>query len=113
MSVLKYLNRGTKLKLMAGEFVQWVDGHKTKSRYIRACVLSYPLWTERKDYLPLWEECRRLEVATGEPYVIDHIIPLNHPLVCGLSVTWNMVAIPARVNARKGNKWFPDQLELF
>jgi hypothetical protein len=41
-----------------------------------------------------------------------HIVPLNHPYVCGLHVPWNMRVVPWRVNASKGNAFNPDQLPL-
>lgn len=36
---------------------------------------------------------------------IDHIIPLNHPDVCGLHVPWNLEPITKRRNWNKSNKW--------
>lgn len=49
----------------------------------------------------------------GSLYVMDHVIPVNHPRVCGLGVPWNFQIIPWRVNGSKGNTWNPDQLTLF
>ncbi len=113
MSVLNYCRHGTKVRILNGEYVQWVHGHKTRSRYILACVLSYPPWVKLTDLMPIWRECRRLEEVHGVPYEIDHIVPLNHPKVCGLSVPWNMRPLPRSVNGQKGNTWNPDQLNLF
>jgi len=45
-----------------------------------------------------------LNPSTGVPHVLDHIIPVDHPLVCGLTVPWNMQVIDAPLNAKKGNK---------
>ena len=113
MSVLKYFRPASRARLIAGEYVHWVDNHPTRSRYLRAACLSYPDWVDRAELEKIWNECRRLEEIHGEPYEIDHIIPLNHPKVCGLSVPWNMRPLPRSVNCRKGNTWNPDQLNLF
>ncbi len=48
---------------------------------------------------------------------VDHIVPLHHPLVCGLHVEHNLQLLPEAANTRKGNLWWPDmpeqQLALF
>ena len=112
MSVLDYFRPKTKERLMRGEHVHWIENNN-RSGYIRTCVLSYPPWVDRAELQKLWQECRDLELETGVPHNLDHIIPLNHPKICGLSVPWNMRAIPASHNNQKGNTWNPDQLSLF
>jgi len=111
MSILDYFRPKTKQKLMRGEYVHWVE-RNGRGNYIRQCVLSFPPWVDRAALQAIWEECRRLEAEQGVPYTIDHIIPLKHPYVSGLSVPWNMRPLPRKANDSKGNKWFPDQLEL-
>lgn len=36
---------------------------------------------------------------------IDHIVPINHPLVCGLNVPWNLQILRCEVNNFKSNKF--------
>ena len=112
MSLIDYFRPKTKEKLMRGEHVHWVESN-SRSGYIRQCVLSFPPWVNRKELEAIWQECRRLESVHGVPYTLDHIVPINHPFVSGLSVPWNLRPCPRKANESKGNKWHPDQLELF
>jgi 5-methylcytosine-specific restriction endonuclease McrA len=112
MGCLDYIRHGSKRKILAGAEPHWILNNKRR-RYIRACVLSAPPWVKRADFKAL--ETRRdfLARAYGEPFELDHIVPLQGAGVCGLTVPWNMRPIPARCNSAKGGKWCPQQVEMF
>ena len=56
-------------------------------------------------------------VARLTGLTVDHIVPVGHPLVCGLHVEHNLRIISGEENTAKGNRWWPDmpeqQQELF
>lgn len=111
VSVLNFFRPGTKRRLLRGERVAWIE-NRDRADYIRKVVLSYPPWVDRKELEEIWKECRRREIETGVRHVIDHIVPISHPMVSGLSVPWNLRVVTFAVNASKGNRWDPNQLEL-
>ena len=51
----------------------------------------------------IYEKARYLTKTTGIKYVVDHIIPIKHPQVCGLHVENNLRVITENENARKHN----------
>jgi len=48
-----------------------------------------------------------LEIYASKPegYEIDHIVPINHPDVCGLHVPWNLKVLAKEDNLKKSNKF--------
>jgi hypothetical protein len=67
-----------------------------------------PLWLVSDD-LWLIEEIYRLATlrtkVTGIKWAVDHIIPLQSDLVCGLHLPSNLQVITAVDNSIKGNKF--------
>lgn len=111
MSCARYFNPQLRRRILSGNVPEWLERHPRKS-YITAAVIQSPEWVDRSALRALRDEARRLTAATGVRHVLDHIIPLNHPYVCGLHVPWNLRPVPWASNAAKGNKFSPDQLEL-
>lgn len=83
------------------------------SNWIVQRILATPPWACFHEIRNVYREADRLTTATGVKHQVDHIVPLNHPRVCGLHVHWNLRAIPAAPNMSKGNHWCPEQTELF
>ena len=66
-----------------------------------------PKWVTKEQKLAmraLYLEAQRLTKLTGMRYVVDHIVPLINPEVCGLHVPWNLRVITQDDNLRKSNK---------
>lgn len=76
-------------------------------------IIATPPWADFREIRKVYEEARRMSERSGEPWNVDHIVPLNHPRVCGLHVAWNLRAIPAGPNMAKSSNWCPEQIEMF
>lgn len=59
---------------------------------------------QKRQIRDIYMSARRISKETGEPYVVDHIIPLRHPDVCGLHVPWNLRVMTREANLLKSNK---------
>ena len=67
---------------------------RTRKR-MQAC----PAWANKQDILDVYKEAQYFKLE------VDHIIPLNNPLVCGLHVWDNLQLLSRSENARKSNKF--------
>lgn len=112
MSIIAYFRPQSKAALLRGERVHWIENN-ARAAYIRKCVLSFPPWVDRNALRAVWQTCRDLERVTGVAHHISHIVPLNHPRVSGLTVPWNLKALPAKKNMSDGNAWCEWHGDLF
>lgn len=69
---------------------------------------AIPPWADVDAIRVVYEEAHFIRDVSGEDYQVDHIVPLKSRLVCGLHVIDNLQIIPAKANAAKGNRWWPD-----
>lgn len=68
---------------------------------------AMPQWltAEHKQQIrEMYLTARRLTKSTGTKYVVDHIVPLRSPDVCGLHVPWNLQILTHNDNCAKSNK---------
>lgn len=92
---------------------KWAEENKEKHRLHiynktarrRATRLNAtPSWANHFFIKEAYHLAKLRTEATGFKWHVDHILPLNSPIVCGLHVEHNLQVIPAVVNRQKGNK---------
>lgn len=67
-----------------------------------------PSWLTQEDkeaMAILYAHSQYLTETTGEPWHVDHIVPLQGKTVCGLHVPWNLQVITAKENLAKNNRF--------
>jgi hypothetical protein len=59
----------------------------------------------------VFDAAKATTAATGVRHSVDHEVPLQHALVCGLHVPWNLSISTLEANMAKGNRTWPDMPE--
>ena len=72
---------------------------------------AHPVWANDFFIGEIYDLAFRRTAITGIPHEVDHIVPLISRRVCGLHVESNLRVIPARDNAVKGNRHWPEMAE--
>jgi hypothetical protein len=82
---------------------------KRKSRgwrwYYERNLKATPKWANQ------WKIDFIYAVARIRGKSVDHIVPIAHPLVCGLHCEANMEILSVEENYMKGNNYWPDMPE--
>lgn len=71
-------------------------------------MLATPPWVVRSQLNRLSRQVKERTRSTGVQHVLDHIVPICHPKVCGLNVPWNLQIITEAKNVTKGNTWYDE-----
>jgi len=77
-------------------------------KYDAAKLNAVPSWADPDAIARTYLLAEMLTDATGEPWHVDHRVPLQSPLVCGLHCEANLQPIPAKMNLAKSNRFWPD-----
>jgi hypothetical protein len=105
-------NRRLRSRIEVGDYPGWLQRHPRQRRVVTV-ILSTPPWVDHDTLRSIYAEAKRRTKTTGVKHVVDHVIPVCHPAVCGLTVPDNLRVVPERSNQARGNRWHPDQIELF
>ena len=96
-----------------------IDANEYASKAIKYNLRLHkasPPWIDYDRINAIYRECARRR-ANGENVEVDHIVPLNSRLVCGLHWHGNLQIITADENRVKSNYVWPDmpsqQTDLF
>ena len=67
-----------------------------------------PKWADLKKIDAIYLACIRLNRESNDVFHVDHIIPIQSKLVCGLHCEANLQILTASENSSKGNRHWPD-----
>lgn len=64
-----------------------------------------PAWADMAEINSIYREAKKMVVSDGIERHVDHVIPLRHPLVCGLHVHNNLEILTSVENMKKHNRF--------
>jgi hypothetical protein len=86
--------------------------HKHAARQARrraSLVNATPAWADRAAIDEIYALAELMTRLLGKPYVVDHVVPLQNKIVCGLHAEANLAVISDEENLAKSNKRWPGQ----
>lgn len=87
------------------------EAHKARAKYKRYMTSkrgACPTWADQELIEEFYHLAQLRTKATGIVWHVDHIVPLQSPIVCGLHAETNLQVIPGVMNVGKGNRFWPD-----
>jgi len=100
----------------------WHQAHKehcnrknlawAKANPAKACARVMARYAKKLRATPVWADTKAIQVVYTKAHdlglQVDHIVPLNSKIVCGLHTWHNLQLLEPRDNYRKGNHHWPD-----
>lgn len=99
---------------------RWQQAHRVENRARYAAHAAKrnaakrnatPTWADRQKIEEYYFAADFLGMVTGIWHNVDHIVPVQSDLVCGLHVEHNLQVLTKTDNVSKGNRWWPDMPE--
>lgn len=87
---------------------EWYNRKATRRALKNNATISY---SDKKIIARIYRTASILSVMLKKKFEVDHIIPLNNPLVCGIHHENNLRIITMKRNRRKSNYFNPEEWE--
>lgn len=96
---------------------RWKSDETVRARHAAICakrrallLKATPPWfyQEEEAVQRLYAECANVSATTGVEHQVDHMVPVQSEIVCGLHCLANLQIITATENQSKGNRWSSD-----
>lgn len=106
-------SRQKKQDYYKAQLSEWSKNNPAKrnakyKRYVATRMQAMPIWANNFFIEEIYDLAQIRTKATGIEWHVDHIVPLQSPIVCGLHVEQNLRVITALENRSKGNRHWPD-----
>lgn len=92
------INRSRLLKKQKNHYKNNKELYLAQNAKRRAQKLNATLEGYDKEIKEIYKNC-------PDGHHVDHIMPLNNPIICGLHVPWNLQYLTAKENLKKSNKF--------
>lgn len=88
------------------DVIAWIRSKSSKRR--AAKINAVVPWTDDKEIKKVYAKAREMTKMSGIKYEVDHVIPLQGKMVCGLHVMDNLEIITKEKNREKRNYFHYD-----